>query len=68
MFPLLLKRYTGAALGTLLYTGGLAALMSTMDSQLLTLTSLVTVDLLGIQRRRTSWSGWSPSASGCWAC
>ena len=53
VYPLLLKRYTGAALGTLLYTGGLAALMSTMDSQLLTLTSLVTVDLLGIRRRRT---------------
>ncbi len=53
VFPLLLKRYTGAALGTLLYTGGLAALMSTLDSQLLTVTSLVTVDFLGIQRRKT---------------
>ncbi len=53
VFPLLLRRYSGAALGTLLYTGGLAALMSTMDSQLLTLTSLVTVDLLRVRRRRT---------------
>jgi SSS family solute:Na+ symporter len=53
VFPLLLKRYTGAALGMLLFTGGLAALMSTLDSQLLTLTSLVSVDLLRLRGRRT---------------
>jgi SSS family solute:Na+ symporter len=44
VYPMLLARYASPALATLLLTGGLAALMSTMDSQLLTLGSLVTVD------------------------
>jgi SSS family solute:Na+ symporter len=51
IFPMLLARYAGPALGTLLLTGGLAALMSTMDSQLLTLSSLVTLDFMRIRRR-----------------
>jgi SSS family solute:Na+ symporter len=51
VFPLLLARYASPALGTLLLTGGLAALMSTMDSQLLTLSSLVTHDFLPTMRR-----------------
>jgi SSS family solute:Na+ symporter len=51
VFPLLLQRYAGVFLSTLLITGSLAALMSTMDSQLLTLTSLITVDFLRFKKR-----------------
>jgi SSS family solute:Na+ symporter len=51
VFPLLLQRYAGVFLSTLLITGSLAALMSTMDSQLLTLTSLITVDFVRFKRR-----------------
>jgi SSS family solute:Na+ symporter len=51
VFPLLLQRYTGVFLSTLLITGSLAALMSTMDSQLLTLTSLITVDFVQFKNR-----------------
>jgi solute:Na+ symporter, SSS family len=47
IFPLLLGRYTSPVLGTLLLTAGLAALMSTMDSQLLTLASMLTLDFGG---------------------
>lgn len=41
VFPLLLKRFAHPALAALLVTGSLAALMSTMDSQLLTGTSII---------------------------
>jgi SSS family solute:Na+ symporter len=51
VFPLLLQRYTGVFVSTLLITGSLAALMSTMDSQLLTLTSLITVDFIRFRKR-----------------
>jgi SSS family solute:Na+ symporter len=51
VFPLLLQRYAGAYLSTVLITGSLAALMSTMDSQLLTLTSLITVDFVRFKTR-----------------
>jgi SSS family solute:Na+ symporter len=51
IFPMLLMRFASPAVGTLLLTGGLAALMSTMDSQLLTLGSLVTHDFLPAMRR-----------------
>jgi SSS family solute:Na+ symporter len=51
VFPLLLGKYASPVLGTLLLTGGLAALMSTMDSQLLTLSSIVTLDFVRIRRR-----------------
>jgi SSS family solute:Na+ symporter len=44
IFPMLLNRYAPMALGTILLTGSIAALMSTMDSQLLTLTSMITGD------------------------
>ena len=44
IFPLLLKTYTGEVLSALLLTGSLAALMSTLDSQLLTVTSIITRD------------------------
>jgi SSS family solute:Na+ symporter len=46
IFPMLLARYASPAVATLLLTGGLAALMSTMDSQLLTVSSLVSMDFL----------------------
>ncbi len=50
IFPLLLVKYTGTFLSTLLLTGSIAALMSTMDSQLLTLSSMITTDFLKIKR------------------
>jgi len=50
IFPLLLGRFTGTFLSTLLLTGSIAALMSTMDSQLLTLTSMITNDFFAIKR------------------
>jgi SSS family solute:Na+ symporter len=50
IFPLLLGEYTGVLLGTVLLTGSIAALMSTMDSQLLTLTSMITTDFFTIRR------------------
>ena len=46
IFALLLSRYAGGLLSTVLLTGSIAALMSTMDSQLLTLTSMITNDFL----------------------
>lgn len=51
IFPLLLGRYTSTFLGTLLLTGSIAALMSTMDSQLLTLTSMITTDFFKIKKK-----------------
>ncbi len=50
VFALLLRRYAGVAVSTLLLTGSLAALMSTMDSQLLTLTSMITMDFVRPKR------------------
>jgi SSS family solute:Na+ symporter len=51
IFPMLLAKFASPAVATLLLTGGLAALMSTMDSQLLTLGSLVTHDFIPVMRR-----------------
>ncbi len=51
IFPLLLQKYTGLFLSTLLLTGSIAALMSTMDSQLLTLSSMITNDFIRIKRK-----------------
>jgi SSS family solute:Na+ symporter len=50
IFPMLLARYTGSILSTVLLTGSLAALMSTMDSQILTLTSMITTDFFTIKK------------------
>ena len=50
VLPLLLGEYTSAFFGTVLLTGSIAALMSTMDSQLLTLTSMITNDFMTIRR------------------
>lgn len=51
VFPLLLGRYTGTILSAILLTGNIAALMSTMDSQLLTLTSMITIDFFKIEKK-----------------
>ena len=51
IYPMLLNTYAGVALSTVLLTGAIAALMSTMDSQLLTLTSIITKDFIKIDRR-----------------
>ncbi len=45
IFPMLLNRYTSLIGSTLILTGSIAALMSTMDSQLLTLSSIIAFDL-----------------------
>ncbi len=45
VFPLLLNRYAGQVLSALLLTGSIAALMSTLDSQLLTVSSIIIRDL-----------------------
>jgi SSS family solute:Na+ symporter len=44
VYPLLLARFASPFVGTLLLTGGLAALMSTLDSQLLTMASMIGLD------------------------
>jgi SSS family solute:Na+ symporter len=50
VFTLLLERHVGGPLAALLLTAGMAALMSTLDSQLLTLGSMITLDFT--RRRR----------------
>jgi SSS family solute:Na+ symporter len=50
IFPLLLGNYAPMVLGSVLLTGSIAALMSTMDSQLLTLTSMITGDFFKIKK------------------
>ncbi|HKK64842.1 MAG TPA: sodium:solute symporter family protein [Clostridia bacterium] len=45
VFPLLLNRYAGELIGALLLTGSIAALMSTLDSQLLTVSSIIIRDM-----------------------
>jgi SSS family solute:Na+ symporter len=44
VYALLLARFASPFLATLLLTGGLAALMSTLDSQLLTMASMIGLD------------------------
>jgi SSS family solute:Na+ symporter len=50
VFTLLLERHVGGALAALLLTAGMAALMSTLDSQLLSLASMIGMDFT--RRRR----------------
>ncbi|MHB1134436.1 MAG: sodium:solute symporter family protein [Chloroflexota bacterium] len=55
--PLLATQLGGDLLGTLVLTAGLAALMSTMDSQLLTVGSIFTRDLYPFVSGRQAQSG-----------
>ncbi len=59
ILPLLLSHYAPAALEALVLTAALAALMSTLDSQLLTLSSMFTRDLVEPLAKRQSppWVG-----------
>jgi SSS family solute:Na+ symporter len=54
--PMLLTSIGGDFMGTLILAAGLAALMSTMDSQLLTLSSIFTRDLLPVVSKRNEYS------------
>lgn len=54
ILPLLLDRYAGGGLSVLLMMGGMAALMSTLDSQLLSLGSMITQDFVPVRRARVT--------------
>jgi SSS family solute:Na+ symporter len=53
ILPMILTAISGDAVATLVIAAGLAALMSTMDSQLLTLSSIFTRDILPLVRRQS---------------
>ena len=50
IFPLLLGRFVGGPLAVFLLMGGMAALMSTLDSQLLSLGSMIGLDFFKTRR------------------
>ncbi len=58
ILPLMLNALCGDFMGTLIMSAGLAALMSTMDSQLLTLSSMFTRDVYPVIVRRTGQGTW----------
>jgi SSS family solute:Na+ symporter len=62
ILPLLLNRYAPAPLEALVVTAALAALMSTLDSQLLTLSSMFTRDLIEPLTRRRDRNQQTPKA------
>ncbi|MGC8811259.1 MAG: sodium:solute symporter family transporter, partial [bacterium] len=59
IIPLLLSQHANNWLGALILTAGLAALMSTLDSQLLTLSSMFTRDVFSDRRyvKKQNWLG-----------
>ncbi len=54
ILPMVLTQISGEAMAALVMAAGLAALMSTMDSQLLTLSSIFSRDIAPLFRRRKS--------------
>ncbi len=64
VFTLLLERHVGGPLAALLLTAGMAALMSTLDSQLLALGSMITLDFTRRRRPACSPRSWCSSRSG----
>ena len=59
ILPLLMERHANNWVGTLILTAGLAALMSTLDSQLLTLSSMFTRDVSRrpLDQQKERWMG-----------
>ena len=59
ILPLLMERHANNWIGTLVLTAGLAALMSTLDSQLLTLSSMFTRDVSRhpLEEGKQRWMG-----------
>ena len=54
ILPMLLTTISGDVMSTLIIAAGMAALMSTMDSQLLTLSSIFTRDILPLLKHKSS--------------